>query len=280
MGRQMFNAICSLRTAAAIGLAACFVCWGELRGQQNPNSTGVNRTTAAIRPAVSPASGRRTSGTSAGSRQLGSGVPGFASGGAAATRARNAAAAQGRSGLPTPVYYGNPSGAQQSLSGTGLNNAAGAPATAIAPPAATDKTAGQVFTPSGSAAQALGPALLEAGAGGFIPPGELAVAFNIDRAPPDQVGFAIGERLSKMPSLHFLSELRVDMIGGTAILRGTVASEHDRDLAARVVLLEAGVDRVVNLLVVRKPAVPSPPVPASPVPKAPVPGISARSTQA
>ena len=89
------------------------------------------------------------------------------------------------------------------------------------------------------------------------------------------MGLAIAQRLTKLPSLHFLTAVRVDMVGGTAVLRGTVASDHDCDLAARVVLLEASVDRVVNLLVVRKSAVPPPPVPP-----APTPGISTRSVKA
>ena len=45
----------------------------------------------------------------------------------------------------------------------------------------------------------------------------------------------------------------VNLNGGTVILRGTVATDHDRDLAARVVLLEATVDDVVNLLAVANP---------------------------
>jgi hypothetical protein len=83
-----------------------------------------------------------------------------------------------------------------------------------------------------------------------------------------------------MPSLHFLSTVRVDMVGGTAILRGTVASDHDRDLAGRVVMLEASVDRVVNLLVVGNGPVPPPPVPAAPLPSPPAPGLPAKDGKA
>lgn len=43
---------------------------------------------------------------------------------------------------------------------------------------------------------------------------------------------------------------KVNLDAGTAVLRGTVATDHDRDLAGRVVLLEPTVNDVVNLLAV------------------------------
>ena len=183
---RTFNVNCFLRIAAAIGLAAWFIGLGELRGQTtNSPASGGNRTTTVPRtsPRATTAS-RGSTGTAAasfGNRQLGNGVPGFASGGAAATRARASAAALGGVGLT--VYYGDPPGAQQPASGTGLFNAAGAaPAAAVAPLATADNAAGQILTPSGSAGAAMGPAVY--GAGGIIRPGELAVTFNLDLRRP------------------------------------------------------------------------------------------------
>ena len=85
-------------------------------------------------------------------------------------------------------------------------------------------------------------------------------------------------RLGKLPSLHFLGTFRVDIAGRTAYLRGRVASEHERDLAERVVLLEAGIDEVVNLIEVAgsaAPRLPPPPAPASAVPPPPAPAVPA-----
>jgi hypothetical protein len=97
--------------------------------------------------------------------------------------------------------------------------------------------------------------------------GTLTLGFEPVRAAPDQVGQTIALRLTKLPSIHFLGGVRVDIVGRTAYLRGRVASEHERDLAERVVLLEAGIDDVVNLMEVGGGpgrAVPPPPAPAAP----------------
>jgi len=42
------------------------------------------------------------------------------------------------------------------------------------------------------------------------------------------------------------------MEGHTAILRGVVETEHERELAERVVRLEAAVDEVLNQIVIKK----------------------------
>ena len=72
--------------------------------------------------------------------------------------------------------------------------------------------------------------------------------------PP--VNTAIAEHLVALPALHWTARPSVEMQGRTAVLRGAVATEHDRDLAARVVRLEATVDHVQNLLEVAGPAKP------------------------
>ena len=79
------------------------------------------------------------------------------------------------------MYYPDFTGGQQPAGGAGLFNAVGtAPAAAIAPLSTPDKPDTQILTPSNNPAVQV---LLGTG-GGFIRPGELAVAFDIDRARP------------------------------------------------------------------------------------------------
>lgn len=75
-------------------------------------------------------------------------------------------------------------------------------------------------------------------------------------------------RLTKIPQLQVTGPVSVTMEGSTAVLRGLVGSERDRDLAARLALLEPGIADVRNELEVR-PA-PTPPAQRVPVPAAEV----------
>jgi hypothetical protein len=95
--------------------------------------------------------------------------------------------------------------------------------------------------------------------------GKLTLGFAPIASAPDQVGQAIAKRLGKLPSLHFSRPVRVDIVGRTAYLRGSVATEHERDLVERVVRLEAAVDEIVNLIDVggAESAEPPPPTPAA-----------------
>jgi len=58
------------------------------------------------------------------------------------------------------------------------------------------------------------------------------------------------QRLAKLPGLKALGPIEVTMEGRTAVLRGTVASEADRELAAGLAKLEPEVLEVQNELVV------------------------------
>jgi hypothetical protein len=89
----------------------------------------------------------------------------------------------------------------------------------------------------------------------------ITLGFELPRAAPDQFGQAIAKRLIKLPSLHFQGNVRVDIVGRTAYLRGRVSSEHERELAEHVVLLEAGIDDVVNLMEVGGTSLQTPPPP-------------------
>ncbi len=65
---------------------------------------------------------------------------------------------------------------------------------------------------------------------------------------PEEVSSAIANRLETL--LNLQSPARVEMIGRKVILRGEVASEHERRLAEQLARLEATVDQVENQLVV------------------------------
>lgn len=78
----------------------------------------------------------------------------------------------------------------------------------------------------------------------------VSLGFTPPAADPNQVGSAMARRLAALPALHWKTRPQVQMQGQTAILRGEVATQHDRDLAERVVRLEATVDQVQNQLVV------------------------------
>jgi len=82
-----------------------------------------------------------------------------------------------------------------------------------------------------------------------------------------QFSAAFSQRLSKMPALSGMGPIQVSLTGRTAILRGTVASDSDRQLAAALASLEPEVAEVQNELVVRSPETTGetlPPAPASP----------------
>ncbi len=73
---------------------------------------------------------------------------------------------------------------------------------------------------------------------------------ELTMAVPAPVNSAIAEHLMALPALHWQGPVQVEMRGHTAILRGVAASEHDRDLAERVVRLEATVERVQNQIAI------------------------------
>jgi osmotically-inducible protein OsmY len=64
-------------------------------------------------------------------------------------------------------------------------------------------------------------------------------------------GFAV--RLNKIPGLSQLGPIQASLEGRTAVLRGTVASEADRQLAEGLAMLEPEVLAVRNELVVGSP---------------------------
>ncbi len=84
----------------------------------------------------------------------------------------------------------------------------------------------------------------------------LTLGFEPSAAPSQKVSLAITEHLKALPALHWQVPVQVQMQGHTAILRGVAETEHDRDLAERVVRLEATVDEVQNQIEVASSAIP------------------------
>jgi hypothetical protein len=69
----------------------------------------------------------------------------------------------------------------------------------------------------------------------------------------------VQSRLAKIPQLRGIGSVAVQVDGRVAVLKGQVASEHDRDLLTRLVLLEPGISDVRNeLQVASAPATPAP----------------------
>jgi osmotically-inducible protein OsmY len=62
------------------------------------------------------------------------------------------------------------------------------------------------------------------------------------------VGQRLATQLSTSRSVKAIGPVQVTMAGRTAVLQGTVATEQDRDLAARMAMLEPGVSQVRNEL--------------------------------
>ena len=75
---------------------------------------------------------------------------------------------------------------------------------------------------------------------GFAPPTTTPTVFNV----------RVNQRLAKLPNLEILEPVSIDLTNRTAIIRGRVATEHDRTLIAQLLMLEPGVSSVSNELAV------------------------------
>jgi hypothetical protein len=91
------------------------------------------------------------------------------------------------------------------------------------------------------------------------------VAFDYPAPRVPQVSNRLTARLARLRGLRSLGPVRVDVAGRTAILRGVVATEHDRVLAEQVALLEAGISVVQNELTVEGAPGSTPPEAAEPL---------------
>lgn len=103
------------------------------------------------------------------------------------------------------------------------------------------------------------------GPGGGSPRGpieirtSISVGFDFPHPAPPQLSTTLARRMEESPGIENRSTIQVAIEGRTAILRGEVATEHDRALAERLALLEAGIWAVKNELVVAAAAESPPP---------------------
>jgi len=67
---------------------------------------------------------------------------------------------------------------------------------------------------------------------------------------PARVGSSLASRLENLPHIQNRSSMEVTIEEGTAVLRGQVATEHDRMLAGRLAMLEPGIRQVRNELTI------------------------------
>jgi hypothetical protein len=79
------------------------------------------------------------------------------------------------------------------------------------------------------------------------------LAFEVPVRASVTVSTSMNRRLQEAWGNRSLSPLQASLQGRTLILKGTVATEHDKSLAEKMMLLEPGIDRVQNELVVGSP---------------------------
>ena len=81
---------------------------------------------------------------------------------------------------------------------------------------------------------------------------DYSVGFDYSTPATTRVATDVSAELSHTPYIATVSgPISVQMQGRTAILTGTVRTDHARDLAAQVALLEPGIDQIRNDLQVR-----------------------------
>lgn len=78
----------------------------------------------------------------------------------------------------------------------------------------------------------------------------LRLGFESPPVSATQFTSRLEQRFTRIPGLQTIGPIQVEMVGRTAILRGTVASQADRELAANLARLEPEVSAVQNELVV------------------------------
>ena len=81
--------------------------------------------------------------------------------------------------------------------------------------------------------------------------------FTVPRAALTAVSQRFEQRLSRLPGLADATAVQVQMEGSTAVLTGSVASDREAELIARLAVLEPGIDSVRNELTVGGAAMPA-----------------------
>jgi len=75
------------------------------------------------------------------------------------------------------------------------------------------------------------------------------------RPEPSAISGRVQNRLQRIPGVRKMGAVSVEMDGSTAVLRGQVSTEHDRELVSRLLLFEPGISDVRDELQVASTAV-------------------------
>ena len=78
----------------------------------------------------------------------------------------------------------------------------------------------------------------------------LSIGFTQAPTSTTVVSSRFSRRLDNLPGIQLRGPVSVQMEGRTAVLRGIVTSENDRDLVGRLALLEPGISEVQNELTI------------------------------
>ena len=98
----------------------------------------------------------------------------------------------------------------------------------------------------------------------------VTVGFEAVGYSATKISADFARRLTRIPALDLKTPVAVKMDGRTVVLQGVVSSERQRDLIARLALLEPGISRVRNELAIDNAA----PAPIEVLPDAPMPSAS------
>jgi osmotically-inducible protein OsmY len=75
---------------------------------------------------------------------------------------------------------------------------------------------------------------------------KLVLGFRPPAAASRDIRVRFSQRLAKLPQLEILENVEVAIVGRTAVLRGRVATDYDRQMIAQIASLEPGVAVVQN----------------------------------
>ena len=92
----------------------------------------------------------------------------------------------------------------------------------------------------------------------------LRVAFTFSSPDGQQLSERIAADLQVIETLQLTGPIEVSVAGGTATLRGRVASARDKEMIGQLVRFEPGISTVQNDLLVGPPQLSNPPLPPSP----------------
>ena len=80
----------------------------------------------------------------------------------------------------------------------------------------------------------------------------LRSAIQVAPIPAQQVQFNANQRIVQLPQRQGMQNVQVNMVGRTAVIQGTAASDRDRRMAELLMRLEPGVSQVQNNVTIQQ----------------------------